>query len=51
MINVQRMVKDIKKLIEEANTTLTKVKGTILVASINNWMMNTTNIAVISEDL
>ena len=51
MINVQRMVKDIKKLIEEANTTLTKVKGTILAASINNWMMNTTNIAVISEDL
>ena len=51
MINVQRMVKDIKKLIEEANTILTKVKGTILAASINNWMMNTTNIAVISEDL
>ena len=51
MIDVQKMVKDIKKLTEEANTTLTEVEGTILAASINNWMVNTTNIAGISEDL
>jgi len=51
MIDVQRMVKDIKKLIEEVNTTLTEVEGTILAASINNRMVNTTNITGISEDL
>ena len=51
MINVQKMVKDIKKLIEETNTTLTEVEGTILATSINNQMVNTTNIAGISEDL
>ena len=51
MIDVQKMVKDIKKLTEEVNTMLTEVEGTILAASINNWMVNTTNIAGISEDL
>ena len=51
MINVQKMVKDIKKLTEEANMTLTEVEGTILAASINNQMVNATNIAGISEDL
>jgi len=51
MINVQRMVKDIKKLTEEANTTLTEVKRTIPAASINNQMVNATNIVGISEDL
>jgi len=51
MIDVQRMVKDIKKLAEEANTTLTEVEGTILMASINNQTMNATNLTQISEDL
>ena len=51
IIDVQRIVKDIKKLTEEANMMLTEVEGTIVVASINNRMMNTTNIAEISEDL
>jgi len=51
MIDVQRMVKDIKKLAEEANTTLTEVEGTILMASINNRTTNTTNLTQISEDL
>ena len=50
MIDVQRMVKDIKKLVEEANTTITEVEGSILMASINNKIMNATNIAQISED-
>jgi len=36
MIDVQRIVKDIKKLAEEANTMITKVKGLVLMASINN---------------
>jgi len=51
MINIQRMVKDIKKLTEEANMTIIEVKGTILTVSINSRMMNATNIAGISEDL
>ena len=36
MINIQRMTKDIKKLAEEANTTITEIEGTVLTASINN---------------
>jgi len=51
MIDVQRMAKDIKKLAEEANTTLTEIEGTVLTASINNRVMNTMNITQISEDL
>jgi len=45
------MVKDIKKLTKEVNTMLTEVEGTILAVSINNRMVNATNIAGISEDL
>ena len=51
MIDVQRIVKDIKKMVEEANTMITEVEGSILTASINNRMMNAMNIAQISEDL
>ena len=51
MIDVQRMTKDIKKLAEEANTILTEVEGTILMASINNQTMNATNLTQILEDL
>ena len=51
MIDVQRMVKDIKKLVEEANTAITEVEGSILTASINNRITNATNIAQILEDL
>ena len=51
MIDIQRMTKDIKKLAEEANTTITEIEGTVLTASINNRTMNITNITQISEDL
>jgi len=51
MINVQRMAKDIKRLAEEANTTLTEMEGTVLTASLDNQVMNITNITQISEDL
>ena len=51
MINVQRMAKDIKRLAEETNTILTEIEGTVLTTSINNQVMNTTNITQISEDL
>jgi len=44
MIDMQKMVKDIKKIAEVANTTITKIKGFILMVSINNRMINTTNI-------
>ena len=51
MIDIQRMTKDIKKLAEEANTMITEIEGTVLMASINNRVMNITNITQISEDL
>ena len=51
MIDMQRMIKDIKKLAEEVNTILTEAEGIILNASINNRTMNATNIMQISEDL
>ena len=51
MIDIQRMVKDLKKIAEETNMTITEMEGTILMASINNRMVNTTNITQISEDL
>ena len=51
MINVQSMAKDFKKLAEDTNTTLTEMKGMFLTESINNKVMNVTNITQISEDL
>ena len=51
IIDVQKMIKDIKKLAEEANTVVTEMEEAILWASINNWMTNATNISGISEDL
>ena len=51
MIDVQRMVKNIKKLAEEANTTITKIEESVLMASINNWVTNAMNITQILEDL
>ena len=44
MIDVQRMLKDMKKIVEETNTTITEMEGTILTASVNNRTMNATNI-------
>jgi len=38
------------KMTEEANTTITEMEETILKASINNRMTNTTNILGISKD-
>jgi len=51
MIDVQRMLKDMKKIAEETSTTVTEMEGTILTASINNRTMNATNITQIAEDL
>ena len=44
MIDVQRMVKNMKKIAEETNMIITEMEGTILTASINNWTINTMNI-------
>ena len=51
MIDIQRIVKDLKKIVEETNTMITEMERTILTASINNRVINTTNIMQISEDL
>jgi len=51
MIDVQRMIKDIKKLAGEVNIVVTEMEEAILWASINNRMTNATNISGISEDL
>ena len=42
---------EMMKMAEEANTTITKIEGKILKVSINNRIMNTTNIVRILEDL
>ena len=51
MIDVQRIIKDMKKLAGEANTMVTEMEGSILATSINNQTTNTTNMVGISEDL
>jgi len=51
MIDVQRVMKDMKKLAEEADTTVVEMEGTILMASINNRTTNATNITQMAEDL
>ena len=51
IIDVQKMIKDMKKIAEETSTTVTEIEGTILMASINNQTMNATNITQIAEDL
>ena len=51
MIDMQRMVKNIKKIAEETNITITEMEGLILMASVNNRTINAMNISQISEDL
>jgi len=51
MIDVQRAVKDMKKLAEEAGMTIAEMEGVILTASINNRTMNATDITQMAEDL
>jgi len=51
MIDVQKQVLEMMKMAEEADTTITEIEKTILKASINNRIMNATNILRISEDL
>ena len=51
MIDVQRMLKDMKKIAEETSTTVAEIEETILSASTNNQIMNTTNLTQIVDDL
>ena len=51
MIDIQKMVKDIKKIVKVANTMITEIEGSILMVSINNRTTNAMNILGISEDL
>ena len=51
IIDMQRQVKDMMKIVEEMNTTIMEIEEIILKASINNQMMNAINILGISEDL
>jgi len=51
MIDVQRIVKDIKRMAEEANTTIMEIERTILMTSTNNRTTNAMNIMQILEDL
>ena len=51
MIDVQRMLKDMKKVVEETSMTVAEMEETILMASVNNQTINTTNITQIAEDL
>ena len=51
MINVQRMIKDLKKIAEEMSTTVMEIEETILMASTNNRTTNVTNITQIADDL
>ena len=51
MIDVQKQIRDMMKIVEEANTMITEIESTILKASNNNQIVNAMNITGISEDL
>ena len=51
IIDVQKQVKDMMKIAEEANMTITEIEASILKASTNNQAINTTNIIEVSKDL
>jgi len=51
MIDVQRMMKDMKKMAEETSMIVTEMEGTILMASINSRTTNAMNITQMAEDL
>ena len=51
MIDVQKQVKDMMKIVEKANTMMTEMEGSILKASNNNQVITATNIIEVLEDL
>jgi len=51
MIDVQKQVKDMIKIVAETNMMITEMEDTILKASINNRIINVMNITGVSKDL
>ena len=51
MIDIQKQVKDMMKIAEEANIMMMEIEGSILKASSSNQVITTTNIIGVSEDL
>ena len=51
MINMQKQIKDILKIVAETNIMIMKMEDSILKASINNQLINATNITGVLEDL
>ena len=51
MIDMQKQIKEILKIMAEMNTTIMEIENSILTAIINNQTINATNIAGVSEDL
>jgi len=51
MIDIQKVMKNMKKLAGEAGTTVAEMEGNILMASIDNRTTNATNITQMAEDL
>ena len=51
MIDIQKQMQNIMKIVEETNTAITEMEGIILKASINNQIINVTNILGMLEDL
>ena len=51
MIDIQKQIKDMLKIAAEINTMIIEMEDLILKASINNQVINATNITEVSEDL
>ena len=51
MIDMQKQVKDMMKIVVETNTMMMEMEDTILKASVNNRVLNAMNIAGVLEDL
>ena len=51
MIDIQKQIKDMLKIAAEINTMIIEMENLILKASINNQVINATNITEVSEDL
>ena len=51
MIDIQKQVKDMMKIAEEANIMMMEIEDSILKASSSNQVITTTNIIGMSEDL
>jgi len=51
MINMQKQIKNMLKIVAETNMMITEMEDSILKASINNQLINAMNIAEVLEDL